>query len=70
MSIEDNMKQITDLASQLVKEQSSAINPILPQDNISVNKGWQCPICGRVYSPITPMCFYCGKEEFKNNIKQ
>ena len=70
MGIEENMKQITDLASQLVKEQSSAINPILPQDNISVNKGWQCPICGRVYSPTTPMCFYCGREELKNNIKQ
>ena len=56
------MKQITDLASQLIKEESSAINPILPQDNIFVNKGWQCPICGRVYSPTTPMCFYCGKE--------
>lgn len=65
MSIEDNMKQITDLASQLVKEESSVINPILPQDNTSVNKGWQCPICGRVYSPITPMCFYCGKKELK-----
>lgn len=24
------------------------------------SKGWQCPICGRVYSPTTPMCFYCG----------
>lgn len=69
MGIEDNMKQITDLVSQLVKEQSSAVNPILPQDNTSVNKGWQCPVCGRVYSPITPMCFYCGKKELKNNIE-
>lgn len=69
MSIENNMKQITDLASQLVKEESSAINPILPQDNIFVNKGWQCPICGRVYSPITPMCFYCSRGELKSNIK-
>ena len=24
-------------------------------------QGWQCPICGRVYSPSTPMCFYCQK---------
>ena len=70
MTPQENMKQITDLASQLVKEQSSVINPILPQDNIFVNKGWQCSICGRVYSPITPMCFYCGKEELKNNIEQ
>ena len=23
-------------------------------------QGWQCPICKRVYSPTTPMCFYCG----------
>lgn len=23
-------------------------------------QGWQCPICGRVYSPTTMMCLYCG----------
>lgn len=23
-------------------------------------QGWQCPICGRVYSPTTPMCWYCN----------
>ena len=23
-------------------------------------QGWQCPICMRVYSPTTPMCFTCG----------
>ena len=23
-------------------------------------QGWQCPICHRVYSPSTPMCWYCG----------
>lgn len=23
-------------------------------------QGWQCPICKRVYSPMTPMCWYCG----------
>ena len=22
--------------------------------------GWQCPICKRVYSPMTPACFVCG----------
>ena len=57
------MKQITDLASQLIKEESSAISPILPQDNLFVNKGWQCPICKRVYSPFTHMCMYCGNRE-------
>ena len=24
-------------------------------------QGWQCPICKRVYSPLTPMCWYCGE---------
>ena len=27
-----------------------------------VQQGWQCPICKRVYSPNTMMCFYCGGE--------
>lgn len=27
-----------------------------------VKQGWVCPKCGRVYSPFTPMCFYCGDE--------
>ena len=26
-------------------------------------QGWQCPICKRVYSPTTSMCFYCGNVE-------
>lgn len=26
-------------------------------------QGWQCPICKRVYSPFTPMCWYCGNGE-------
>ena len=25
-------------------------------------QGWQCPICKRVYSPFTPMCYCCGAE--------
>lgn len=25
-------------------------------------QGWTCPKCGRVYSPSTPMCFYCGRD--------
>ena len=26
-------------------------------------QGWRCPECGRVYSPTTFMCFYCGNKE-------
>ena len=26
-------------------------------------QGWQCPICKRVYSPTTSMCYYCGNTE-------
>ena len=26
-----------------------------------VQQGWQCPICNRVYSPYTFMCYYCGQ---------
>ena len=66
MNIEDNMKQITDLANQLLIEKLSSVNTILPQDNLFVNKGWQCPICDRVYSPTTPMCFYCGNKVIAN----
>ena len=33
------------------------------EPNLSAPQGWVCPKCGRVYSPITPMCFYCGSED-------
>lgn len=32
-------------------------------ENIGVPQGWVCPICHRVYSPMTPMCYYCGGEQ-------
>lgn len=31
-------------------------------NDFSVQQGWRCPICRRVYSPNTPMCWYCGRE--------
>ena len=31
-------------------------------NDFSVQQGWQCPLCKRVYSPFTPCCFYCGEE--------
>lgn len=30
---------------------------------IPVQQGWQCPICKRIYSPTTYMCFYCGGDK-------
>ena len=24
------------------------------------SEGWECPRCGRVYSPFVMMCLYCG----------
>ena len=27
------------------------------------SRGWICPKCGRVYSPDTPICFYCNNTE-------
>ena len=29
-------------------------------NDFTVQQGWQCPICKRVYSPLTMMCYYCG----------
>lgn len=39
-------------------------------DNLNglfAQQGWQCPICKRVYSPFTQMCFYCGQKETTTN---
>ena len=32
-------------------------------DDYMAQQGWQCPICKRVYSPFTMMCYYCGGEQ-------
>ena len=29
-------------------------------------QGWICPKCGRVYSPFTQMCLYCGNNNSEN----
>lgn len=28
--------------------------------------GWKCPVCGRVYSPFTSMCAYCGNNNMNH----
>ena len=32
-----------------------------------IPQGWRCPICKRVYSPLTAMCFYCGHQHIETN---
>ena len=29
-----------------------------------VQQGWQCPVCGAVYSPMTPMCYNCTGKSY------
>lgn len=29
-------------------------------NNFIAQQGWQCPICKTIYSPNTPVCFYCN----------
>ena len=36
-------------------------------EKLPPQRGWQCPLCGRVYSPTTMMCFYCGNNKEKEN---
>ena len=31
-----------------------------------VRQGWQCPVCGRIYSPDTLMCYYCSNLTLNN----
>jgi len=28
---------------------------------IGIERGWQCPVCERVYSPVKMECPYCNK---------
>ena len=30
-------------------------------------QGWQCPVCGAVYSPMTMQCFNCTGWKISNN---
>lgn len=28
----------------------------------TIQQGWECPKCGRIYSPTTPMCSHCPQK--------
>lgn len=45
-----------------LKEIDKQINPVM--------YGWRCPVCGRVYSPFTSMCAYCGNNNNFNHGSQ
>lgn len=32
-------------------------------ENLFAPTGWICPKCGRVFSPTTPFCYFCGKND-------
>lgn len=29
----------------------------------SVQQGWQCPLCSRIYGPYVQECYYCNTRE-------
>ena len=35
------------------------------EQQIFARQGWQCPVCGRVYSPDIMQCLYCANIEYK-----
>ena len=45
------------------------MSEIGPEMVVRVPRGWQCPVCGRVYAPFMPMCSHCGKNETTNEFK-
>ena len=38
----------------------------MPERMKSAPQGWQCPICGAVYSPITTACMNCTGRKVSN----
>ena len=41
--------------------QFKTTEPQLEQQPTSYNMGWQCPICGKVFSPWVTECGYCNE---------
>lgn len=52
---------------QLIKKNHIKENNMYNADyDYFTPRGWVCPKCGRVYSPSTPTCFYCGSNNSPN----
>ena len=33
-------------------------------NDFSLNKGWVCPKCGRVFAPSQPYCLFCNGNQY------
>ena len=51
-------KNTSPTTNEGLKEIDKQTNPVM--------YGWRCPVCGRVYSPYTSMCAYCGNNNMNH----
>jgi len=49
------------------KNIDSSLKPVIPPANInstpSIQKGWVCPLCNKVWAPNIVGCFNCNKDK-------
>lgn len=38
--------------------------------NLTIQQGWQCPVCQRVYSPMTGLCYYCPTKTTSQSVTE
>lgn len=47
----------------IVNKNPQAQGLMMPQTryyDLPPDRGWQCPVCGRVYAPFVTVCPHCG----------
>lgn len=57
------MNNINDFHSEGCSIPPTTYDSIPTPKGLFTNQGWECPKCGRVYSPYVHMCPYCIKKE-------